>query len=209
MTRNISLDGLQIEWLGHASFRFRCGQQVVYTDPYNVSGDKGDLVLVTHDHYDHCDPKSLAEVAGSDTVIIAPEAAASKIQGRVKVISAGESFDEMGVKGKAVPAYNTNKQFHPKGAGVGYVFLMGGKTVYQAGDTDRIPEMQGLGQVHVAILPVGGTYTMNAEEAASAVNEMIKPEVSIPMHWGSIVGSKSDAEKFRELVKVGRVEILE
>lgn len=209
MARNITIGSLQIEWLGHASFRFKCGEQVVYTDPYNVSGEKADLVLITHDHYDHCDPNSLSEIAGSDTVIIAPESAASKLQGRVNVIRADEDFGEMGVTGKAVPAYNTNKQFHPRGVGVGYIFTMGAKTIYQAGDTDIIPEMQLLGQVHIAIIPVGGTYTMNAEEAASAVNEMIKPEVSIPMHWGSIVGSRSDAEKFKELVKVGRVEILE
>ena len=209
MARNITIDSLEIEWLGHAGFRFSCGEQIVYTDPYNTSGEKADLVLITHDHYDHCDPKSLAEIAGSDTVILAPETAASKLEGNAKVIRVGDSFSEMGVLGKAIPAYNTNKQFHPKGMGIGYVFSMGGKTIYQAGDTDKIPEMQLLGQVNIAILPVGGTYTMNAEEAAAAINEMIKPEISIPMHWGSIVGSKTDAEKFRELVKVGRVEILE
>lgn len=209
MTRNTTLGSLQIEWLGHASFRFRCGQQVVYTDPYNATGEKADLVLITHDHYDHCDPNSLSQIAGSDTVIIAPESAASRIQGRLKVIKEGDSFNEMGVTGKAVPAYNTNKNFHPRGKGLGYVFTMGGRTVYQAGDTDIIPEMSSLGKIDLAIVPVGGTYTMTAEEAAKAVNDMIRPEVSIPMHWGSIVGSKSDAEKFRELVTAGRVEILE
>ena len=206
---SLLLNSLQIEWLGHASFKFKCGEQVVYTDPYNTSGEKADLVLITHDHYDHCDSNSLKSIAGSDTVILAPSSAASKLEGfRVKIIKSGDSFDEMGVTGKAVPAHNTNKQFHPKGVGLGYVFTMGGKNIYQAGDTDIIEEMRLLGQVHVAILPVGGTYTMTAEEAATAVNEIIKPEVSIPMHWGSIVGSKSDAERFRELVKVGRVEIL-
>ena len=149
-------------------------------------------------------------MAGSDTVVLAPQSAAAKLEGfRIKVVKEGDTFDEMGVKGKAVPAYNTSKQFHPKGSGVGYVFAMGGKNVYHAGDTDLIDEMRLLGQVHVALLPVGGTYTMNAEEAAAAVNEMIRPEVSIPMHWGSIVGSKSDAQRFKELVTIGRVKILE
>jgi L-ascorbate metabolism protein UlaG (beta-lactamase superfamily) len=202
------LGDIKIEWLGHDSFRFMCGELLVYTDPYNVSGGMADLILITHDHYDHLDAKSLSEVAGSDTVIIAPDAAASEIQGRVKVIKPNQPFSEMGVKGRAVHAYNIDKRFHPKGVGVGYVFSIGGQTLYQAGDTDAIPEMQALGPIDVALVPVGGTYTMTAPEAAAAVNDMIKPKLSIPMHWGSVVGSRADAEEFRKLVKVGKVEIL-
>jgi L-ascorbate metabolism protein UlaG (beta-lactamase superfamily) len=202
------LGDLRIERLGHDSFRFRCGELVVYTDPYHVSGEKADLVLITHGHYDHLDTKSLKEVAGSDTVIIAPEAAAPGIQGRVKAIKPNQPFNEMGVKGRAVHAYNVNKRFHPKGVGVGYVFSIGGQTIYHAGDTDAIPEMQALGPIDVALVPVGGTYTMTAQEAAAVVNDVIKPRLSIPMHWGSVVGSRADAEAFKKLVKVGKVEIL-
>ena len=209
MEGKASLGSMNIEWLGHASFRFTASGKTVYTDPMKVSGQKADLILVTHDHFDHCDPESVKSISGKETVIIAPEAASVRLKGlgRVMAIRPGESFDAVGVRGKAVHAYNTNKKFHPKGVGVGYVFTIDGKTIYQAGDTDEIPEMKELGHIDVALVPVGGTYTMTADEAANAINTMIKPGLSIPMHWGSIVGNKADAERFRDAVS-GEVEIL-
>ena len=211
MARNITINEVTIEWLGNAGFKFKLGGLVVYTDPYNVSDEKADLVMITHDHYDHCDPTSLEKIVGSDTVVLAPQAAVTRIgnHGIVKVMSAGKTFNEFGVTGKAVPAYNLNKQFHPKGVGLGYVFTIGSQTIYHAGDTDAIPEMRLLGKVDIALLPIGGTYTMDPVEAADAANSMIRSDRVIPMHWGSIVGSKVDAERFKRFVKIGRVEILE
>ena len=118
----------------------------------------------------------------------------------------GESTTANGVKIEAVPAYNINKQFHPKSNNwVGYIFTLDGQRIYQAGDTDAIPEMKNV-KADVVLMPVGGTYTMTAQEAAEATNA-INPKLAIPMHWGKIVGSANDAETFKKLVKC-EVQIL-
>ena len=104
------------------------------------------------------------------------------------------------VKVTAVPAYNTNKQFHPRGNNwVGYIFTVEGQRIYIAGDTDHIPEMKGY-RCDIALLPVSGTYVMTAEEAVAAAND-IGPKIAVPMHYASIVGSEKDAETFRRLYK--------
>lgn len=197
-----------ITWYGHATMKLS-GEKVVYIDPYEMKQENyepADIVLITHDHFDHCSPNDIKKVSKTDTVIIAPENCRTKVRGNVKVIAAGETITEQGVQIETVPAYNTNKRFHPKSAGgVGYIVTLKGKRIYQAGDTDLIPEMKQI-QADIVILPVGGTYTMIAEEAAEAANT-INPEVAIPMHYGSVVGSSKDAEKFKELTKVP-VEIL-
>ncbi len=124
-----------------------------------------------------------------------------------KAVKAGDKLTVKGVKIEVVPAYTPNKESHPKTAGdVGFILDFAGKRIYHAGDTDLIPEMANI-QVDVALLPVGGTYTMNAKEAAQAAN-LIKPGVAVPMHWGDIVGSLADAEVFRAQCQVP-VEILE
>ena len=197
-----------ITWYGHATMKFR-GEKIVYIDPYELKGsayEPADIVLITHDHYDHCSPQDIEKVARADTVIIAPVSCQSQLSGKVKIIAAGEKIIEQGVQIEAVPAYNIGKKFHPKSAGgVGYVVTLKGKRIYQAGDADFIPEMKQI-TADIAILPVGGTYTMTAAEAAEAANA-IKPEIAIPMHFGAIIGSKKDAEEFKRRTKV-RVEIL-
>ena len=108
---------------------------------------------------------------------------------------------------EAVPAYNTNKQFHPKAQGwVGYIFTVNGQRIYLAGDTDRIPEMKNLSRIDVALLPVSGTYVMTAGEAVQAALD-IRPGIAIPMHYGSIVGSSGDAQKFADGLK-GKIEVV-
>ncbi len=197
-----------ITWYGHATMKFK-GEKVIYIDPYELTQkqyEPADIVLVTHDHYDHCSAGDIAKVSKSTTVIIAPKSCQGKLKGNVRIIAAGEILTEQGVQIEAVPAYNINKTFHPKSAGgVGYIVTLKGKRIYQAGDTDFIPEMKQI-KADVVILPVGGTYTMTASEAAEAANT-IQPEVAIPMHYGSIVGSTTDAETFKNLTKVS-VEIL-
>ena len=198
-----------IEWFGQASIKIK-GEKTIYIDPWKLKGEheKADIVLVTHSHYDHLSPDDIAKLQKDDTVIVVPADGEAKLSGDVRTVKPGDVVEIGGVKVEAVPAYNPNKEFHPKANNwVGYVITMGGKRYYHAGDTDFIPEMKELMEIDYAFLPVGGTYTMNAEEAAKAAN-LIKAKVTIPMHYGDIVGKKEDAEKFKSLVE-GEVEILE
>ena len=192
-----------LHWLGHASFYVRSAQgTVVYFDPYKLKAGlpQADLILVTHDHFDHCSPEDINRVAKPGTVVVAPAAAAAKIAGSVRILSAGMSLRVADVSVTAVPAYNTDKKFHPRAAGyIGYVATVDGVAIYHAGDTDHIPEM-GSVKADVALLPVGGTYTMDAAQAAAAA-DAIRPQVAVPMHYGEVVGSDQDAREFQRLCK--------
>jgi len=191
-----------IRWLGHAGFMIK-GKRVIYIDPYQLEfPEVGDMILITHDHPDHCSPEDVKWLRRGATVIVAPEACAARFKGDVRVVQPGDTLTIRGVAIEVVPAYNLDKEFHPKEAGgVGYIVTtVEGLRIYHAGDTDLIPEMEQI-KADVALLPVGGTYTMDAEQAAQAAN-WIKPRLAIPMHWGSIVGSRKDAEKFRDLCEV-------
>ena len=205
----LNLDGITITWLGHDTTKIK-GDKVIYIDPFQLKGgESADIVLITHEHYDHCSPEDVARIRKKDTVVIGTADVTAKYKGETKTIKAGDSVTVHGITIQAVPAYNTNKKFHPRASGwVGYVVNMNGKRVYHAGDTDRIPEMESLKDIDAALVPVSGTYVMTAEEAAEAVNRM-KPKVAVPIHYGSIVGTKADAERFKNLVKAQtKVEIL-
>ncbi|MFH1718845.1 MAG: MBL fold metallo-hydrolase [Planctomycetota bacterium] len=186
-----------LQWLGHASFRINDGDTVIYVDPWKLKNSPHDatLVLVSHSHYDHYSAKDIAAVSGPDTKLIA---SADVIAGEKtgEAMAPGQTIEFGGVRVTGVPAYNPNKQFHPKANNwVGFVIEVGSKRVYYAGDTDLTNEMKALTNIDVALLPVGGTYTMNAAEAAEAVKN-IKPKQAIPYHWGDIVGDRSNAEQF-------------
>jgi L-ascorbate metabolism protein UlaG (beta-lactamase superfamily) len=196
-----------IRWLGHASFlvQDQTSGKNIYIDPFRLG--KGlppaDIILVTHDHSDHLAPDDIASIAGKSTLVVSTSAAKGKIPKGIelRVVKPGDTLTVQGIRIDVVPAYNAKKQFHPKANGnVGFVVHVGGRTIYHAGDTDFIPEMKNL-KVDVALVPVGGTYTMDAKEAAEAVNAM-KPRVAVPMHYGTIVGSETDAESFKSLAKV-------
>jgi L-ascorbate metabolism protein UlaG (beta-lactamase superfamily) len=189
----------KIFFINHDCFRIE-GDVVVYTDPFHVPDGlpKADLVLISHDHFDHCSPEDLNKVKKDDTTFLAIAVCRKQISGDVKIVRVGDKLEVKGVAIEVVPAYNTDKDFHPQAQGhVGYVFTLGGQRIYFAGDTDRIPEMKDI-NCDIALLPVSGTYVMTAEQAVEAAKD-IDPKVVIPMHYGDIVGTREAAERFSML----------
>ena len=195
-----------IHWLGHDTFKITAGEKIIYTDPFKIKRkDKADVILITHEHSDHCSPEDVKKIQGTDTVIVATPDCAVKLSGNIKKIKVGDKLSVSGIDIEAVPAYNTNKQFHTKDKGwVGYIFTVEGQRIYIAGDTDYIPEMKTF-KADIALLPVSGTYVMTSVEAVKAALD-IKPKIAIPMHYGSIVGSEDDAKKFADGLK-GKIEV--
>lgn len=204
-----------IEWLGHDSFRLGDGHTVVYVDPWKLKGSqpKANLILITHDHFDHFSADDIANLTKDGTVVVAPPPVAKQLTGDVRSVRPYETLVVAGLSVETVPAYNIDKfrepgkPFHPKEAGfVGYIITLGGTRVYHAGDSDHTPEMDKV-SCDIALVPVSGTYVMTAPEAAAAVNSF-RPSLAIPMHYADIVGSLGDAEEFKKLAQVP-VEILE
>jgi len=189
---------ITVLWLGHASFEIVAADVIIYIDPWKLKDAPHDatLVLVSHSHYDHYSAADVAKVVAADTMLIASADVVAQ-HGSGRALRPGDTLDFVGGKVTAVAAYNPNKQFHPQANNwIGFIVEIDGKRIYYAGDTDLTPEMQALTNIDLALLPVGGTYTMNAEEASDAVNKF-KPAQALPYHWGDIVGDSSDAEKFR------------
>lgn len=210
--------GVKLTWLGHDGFRIQDGQ-VIYVDPFKIESEepKADIILVSHEHFDHCNVDDLKKVATANTIIVAHSQSTSELRKvkakEVKVVKPGDKISIGDVGIEAVPAYNVNKfrepgkVFHPKEDGkLGFILTVKGVRIYHAGDTDHIPEMKTI-RTDIALLPVSGTYVMTVQEAAEAT-ATINPKVVIPMHFGAIVGSKSDAETLKKLVKC-EVKILE
>ncbi|MEM5801847.1 MAG: MBL fold metallo-hydrolase [Candidatus Aenigmatarchaeota archaeon] len=220
----ISLNGLKIEWLKHDCFKIK-DKRVIYFDPFQLSNElePADLILITHEHFDHCSIEDIQKIIKKTTIIVAAEICKKSdlpsIEGKVKKIvymkpNSTLPIDEITIE--AIPAYNVNKfkapgvPFHPKGENrVGFVLNYEGKRIYHAGDTDYIPEISSLKNIDVALLPVSGTYVMTAEEAAEAVKNF-RPKLTIPMHIeGGVVGTYRDARRFKDLASnFTKVEIL-
>ena len=187
-------ENIEITWLKHAGFRIK-DSVVIYIDPYDVTKEleKADVILVTHDHFDHMDMKSIRNLSKSDTVIVHPKGCTIEGYQTCEVMEE----DKVTVKGieiQSVPAYNVDKPFHKAGC-VGYIINIDGVKIYHAGDTDRIPEMKNI-EVDIALLPIGGTYTMNVKEAIEAAKD-IKAKYYIPMHYGAIPNTEADPNEFK------------
>lgn len=214
----LEYNGIKIKWLGHDGFVLEKDITIVI-DPYRISKPiEADLVLISHNHFDHMSPDDLKKVSSKKTAIVAARECMDKLGG----ISCKEKTDLMpgeektvnGIKIKAIRAYNldkinpdTKKPFHPKEDNkIGFLINLGGTTIYHTGDSDPIPDMSNL-QPDVLLVPVSGTYVMTVKEAVQAVNA-IKPKVAVPMHFGAIVGSVKDAEEFKRSVKNCEVHIL-
>lgn len=200
-----------IHWLGHDCFRIEWEGVTIYIDPYRIKdGPPADLILITHDHFDHCSPEDIARIQKADTTFVTIASAAANLKGQVEIVKPGDEVTIKGVHIQAVPAYNTNKfrspgnPFHPKQSGyVGFVLTLGERRIYHTGDSDHIPEMAEI-KTDVALLPVSGIYVMTAEEAAEAA-KTIQPKVAIPMHVGAGIGELEYTQTFKSLAPVSVV----
>ena len=195
-----------IEVLYHSSIRIS-KNKVIYIDPFKIDKDynDADIVFITHDHFDHYSEEDIDKVINENTTIIIPEELLTKIlrkginKNAVITVESNKEYMVQGIKFETIPAYNTNKTFHPKeNDWVGYIITLDGIRYYIAGDTDITEENRKV-KCDVAFVPVGGTYTMNYSEAAELVN-IIKPKIAVPIHYGSIVGTKQDATNFIKLL---------
>ncbi len=198
----------KIKWLGHASFRIDGSSMTVYIDPWKLKNPvPADLVCITHSHFDHLSADDVASIRKPSTVIVGPQDCKGQYGESFRVIAPGGKVAVGDASVEAVPAYNTDKDFHPKKNNwVGYVIELDGVRIYHTGDTDIIPEMDSI-RADVALVPVGGTYTMTVEQAAVAMNK-INPKIAVPMHCGDIVGTLKDRERF-ETASKSKVVILD
>ena len=202
-----------VEVLCHNSIKIT-ENVIVYVDPFKINKEyhDADYVFFTHSHYDHFSPEDIEKVKKESTVFIVTEELKEKAEDlygkkNILVVKPNEDYHVSDFDFKTTYAYNVNKAFHPKeNKWVGYLIQINNKTYYIAGDTDNIEEIQDI-ECDEAFIPIGGTYTMNYKEAAELAN-VIKAKVVIPTHYGSIVGDKEDAIKFKELVEGKEVKIL-
>ena len=203
----------RITWFRQSALRWTDGDLTIYLDPWGTSEDESpaDLILITHAHEDHFQPQEIDRLRRDSTRIVAPADVAAELSGDVTSVAPGESHEIGGVRFTTVPAYNTREEaldFHPKAnRWVGYVLELGGTTYYHAGDTDHAPELDAI-DTDVAFLPIGGHYTMDAEQAAGLA-KAIAPQVAVPFHYGFVVGSPADGERFKKAADPISVELLE
>lgn len=207
----MKIEDIELKWLGHSSFMIK-NSRVIYIDPFKISGEreKADLILITHDHYDHCSVEDMEKLIKEGTKIIAPAGCQSKITRfktmiDIQIVEPNQEIIYGNIRINTLPAYNVDKPFHPKEESwVGYLVKINDILIYHAGDTDAIPEMQKLtghkqpGKTFIALLPIGGRFTMTAEEAVEAA-KIIKPTLAVPMHFGGIIGTEEDAKEFVEM----------
>lgn len=195
---------MRLEWLGHASFLIE-GSQRIYIDPFRIpSGAPADIIFITHTHQDHLDPASLVHLSTNDTTIVCSADSVERLEGldhkAIIAMQPGEQLESGGVHVQATHAYNTNKEFHPEDNGwLGFLISIDDTTIFHTGDIDDLEELHGL-SCDVLLVPVSGTYVMTAEEAARFAKQLTYDR-AVPMHFGSIVGTVEDAERFVSLAE--------
>ena len=200
------VDNIEVNTQNSIRIESRVG--TIYVDPLEIGNDAhdADYILITHDHYDHFSPEDIRKIVKADSILVVPEKMADKAQevagdvGKIETVKPGVYRELNGLEFETVPAYNLLKPFHPKSAEwVGYVLRIDGQRIYIAGDTDATKEAKAV-KCEVALVPIGGTYTMDAKKAAELVNA-IRPNVAIPVHYGSIVGKPADGDVFAQNIK--------
>jgi L-ascorbate metabolism protein UlaG (beta-lactamase superfamily) len=199
-------------WFKQSAYLWRGDGLTVYIDPWGVTtDDPADVVFITHAHFDHFSQEDLERIRKDGTRFVAPRDVARELPGDITAVRPGDTIDVAGIKGSAVPAYNTVEdrlEAHPRAnEWVGYVLTLGANTYYHAGDTDHCPELDSV-RADVAFLPIGGTYTMTPSEAAGFA-KVISPQLAVPMHYGFVAGTPADAEQFAKEADPIRVQILE
>ncbi|UJG40889.1 MAG: MBL fold metallo-hydrolase [Candidatus Heimdallarchaeum aukensis] len=217
----MNIEGIDFHWLGHDSFLIQAKGKNIYIDPYKLTKKdlpEADIIITTHDHFDHCNPEAIEQICGEKTILVGPKVTIDKlndISKKKKVIELNP-YDEKeidGIKISAIPAYNTHRfrdpetktPFHPKESGhIGPIIDVDGVKIYHAGDTDKIPEMEDL-KPHIALIPVSGTYVMDVPEAVEAA-KVISAKITIPMHVGRGIGELSYREEFKE--KLENMEVI-
>ena len=196
---------LEITFIGHGTLMLRFNGKIIHVDPWGQLADytqmpKADIILITHEHRDHLDPKAIENVRTGKTILILTQICAQQIEGGT-VMNNGDTQEIDGINIEAVPAYNIEHQrspgipFHPKGDGNGYIVTFGGKRVYIAADTENTPELKAIKNIDIAFLPMNLPYTMTPEMVADA-SKALKPKILYPYHFGD-----TDTTKLTELLK--------
>lgn len=192
-----------IKWLGHSSIKI-VGEKIIYIDPYNIEDElnDSDIIFITHNHYDHFSPEDIKKCINENTKIIVTKDLYDdtlKLGFKTKdiiTVLPNNSYKVDDLNFDTIPSYNINKEYHPKTNNwVGYIIEINNIKYYIAGDTDITEESKQV-KCDIAFLPVGGTFTMDYQEAATLTNK-IKPKIVIPIHYGSLVGTKEDAINFK------------
>jgi L-ascorbate metabolism protein UlaG (beta-lactamase superfamily) len=203
----------RLTWFRQSAMRYAGDGLTIYIDPWGTAADdaKADLILITHAHFDHLQPHEIERLSSEGTKLVAPADVAKELSGDVTAVAPGESHEVAGVRFETVPAYNVAEErldMHPRSNNwVGYVLELDGRRYYHGGDTDAVPELESL-RTDVAMVPIGGTYTMDYREAAALVKTM-QPKLAVPMHYGFVVCSPSHGQLFRKEAAPVPVEILE